>query len=57
MPTPMSFMKTSPEIANAPITTASSKAALVMIRPVSWTPDVMRNSFAAGGLATAESNC
>ncbi len=38
MPMPIIFMNTIPESPNAPITTASSSAALVMIRPVFWTP-------------------
>ena len=38
MPIPIIFMKTSPERPKAPITTASSSAALVMIRPVFCTP-------------------
>ena len=38
MPMPSIFMNTMPLSANAPITTASSTAALVMIRPVFWTP-------------------
>ena len=38
MPMPIIFMNTMPLIENAPITTASSRAALVMMRPVRWTP-------------------
>ena len=34
MPTPIIFMKTMPLVENPPITTASSSAADVMIRPV-----------------------
>ena len=38
MPRPIIFMKMIPERPNAPITMASSSAALVMIRPVFCTP-------------------
>ena len=38
MPMPIIFMKTMPDRPKAPMTTASSSAALVMIRPVFWTP-------------------
>ncbi len=38
MPIPRIFISTMPEVLNAPITTASSRAALVMIRPVRCSP-------------------
>jgi hypothetical protein len=38
MPTPIILMKLTPEVENAPITTASSSAALVMIAPVRCSP-------------------
>ena len=38
MPTPIILMNTIPEVAKAPMTTASSRAALVMIRPVRCRP-------------------
>ena len=38
MPTPIILMNTMPDVAKAPITTTSSSAALVMIRPVRCSP-------------------
>ncbi len=38
MPTPIILMNTMPEVENAPITTTSSSAALVMILPVRCSP-------------------
>ena len=38
MPTPIILMNVMPEVENAPITTTSSSAALVMIAPVRCSP-------------------
>ena len=38
MPTPIILMKTMPEVAKAPMTTTSSPAALVMMRPLFCSP-------------------
>ena len=52
MPMPIIFMNTMPDRPNAPITTASSSAALVMIRPVFWTPVATARS-----LSSVRSHC
>ena len=45
MPTPSIFISTMSPVANAPITTPSSSAAEVMIRPVDWTPLATESSW------------
>ena len=54
MPIPIIFMNTIPLVEKPPMTTASSSAAEVMIRPVFCTPTATARELRSSGSATVD---